>query len=362
MTENPGGKESFILGAFRALLDDYECWFLADRAKIAYEEEILSSGGRVVHVAARGRHPVRHYADVRRLFRTTAFDVVWSHQSVLNTLAPTVNAHRRGVPVRIVHSHSTRNMGTFVAGWLHPVNQRLLRIHANLRFACSAEAGRWFYGSSSFEVIPNAFSLAPFVHDSARRTAMRKELGVPPSATVIAHVARFGPEKNHRLVIDVVSELSDRGVDVHALLVGDGELRSATEALARSAGLAERIQFLGRRSDVPDLLQAADVAVLPSLFEGLPYAILEAQAASLPSVVSDRVSRECDATGTVTFLPLDAPQAEWADVIERVTGAAYHRIEGESPLAGTRFDSTTLRAGLITLFDRAAGAGRARQS
>lgn len=346
MTGNPGGKESFIISAFTALRDDFDCWFLADRPQLAYQDRILAMGGRIVTIRARSQSPAGNLRDLRDLFDEVSFEVVWSHQTVLNTIAPLGLAKRAGVPVRVMHSHSTQNMGTWVAATAHPVNRRLLGRVANRRFACSQVAAEWFYGTGEYQLVPNIFDVEKFTFDPAVRSSTRASLGLGPDTLVLVHAARFGVEKNHELDLALLAELRARGRDVVLLLVGDGERRALVEDAVHRDGLGEHVRFLGIRSDVPQLLQAADLMLLPSVFEGLPYTVLEAQAAGLPVVVSDRVSPDCRAGGEVRFVELQAPAAAWADVAEDVVGSAVRQV-GVNPLRGSEYDAASSRPRLL---------------
>lgn len=346
MTANPGGKESFILSAFAALKDDFDCWFLADRPQLAHQEKIERMGGRIVFIRPRSKAPVGNRRDLRDLFDEVSFDVVWSHQTVLNTIAPLGFAKRADVPVRIIHSHSTQNMGTWVAATAHPVNRRLLGFVANRRFACSDVAARWFYGTGRYQLIPNIFDVERFTFDPAARRRARQTLSLGADTTVLIHAARFGVEKNHELDLAILSEMLGRGRDVVLLLVGDGERRAEIEGLVQRDALGEHVRFLGVREDIPQLLQAADLMLLPSRFEGLPYTILEAQAAGLACLVSDRVSPDCAVGGKVRFEALESPPSAWADAIDELIDAS-ERHPGVNPLRGTQYDATSSRARLL---------------
>lgn len=350
VTHNPGGKESFIMASFLALKDQYEIFFLSDRQDLAYETFLRRNGAKIIRVRPRSESPLGHYGDLRAVFQRNSFDVLWCHQSVLNTLAPASFARRAGVPIRIIHSHATQNLGTRVAALLHPVNKRRVASVANRHFACSTDAARWMFGDGPSTIVPNAFDTASFAFDSQVRLAARDELGIASGTLVIAHVARFGEEKNHQLTIEVTRLARDGGTDVRALLIGDGAGRAQIEELVRGAGLEDQVSFLGLRTDVPTLLQASDVLVLPSAHEGLPYSVLEAQAASLPAVVSDRVPAEIDVTDGVSFVPFTAPADVWLqEIIKR---SSTRRVEGHRPLIGTAYDSSALPATIAAAINR----------
>ncbi len=337
MTENQGGKEAFIMNAFHRLKDRYDCWFIADRS-IAYADEITEAGGTIVRVAPRGSAPLRYLRDLDRLIRDNHFTAVWLNQTVVNSIEPLVIARRHGVPYRILHSHSSRNMGSRLTGALHTLQRPLVPLVANRRFACSQPAAEWFFGKRSYTFIPNLFGAASFTFDATRRAEMRAELGFADETLVVAHVARLGPEKNHAFSLEILTALLARDAEAVLVLVGDGPLRDDIRHRVEEAGLSSRVQFLGMRDDVDGILQASDALILPSHFEGLPFTALEGQAAGLPVILSSAVTREADASPLATFLSLEAGPQAWADGILRAV-EANDRSAGGNPLVGTPFDS-----------------------
>ncbi|WP_176761709.1 glycosyltransferase [Tessaracoccus oleiagri] len=337
MTANRGGKEAFIMNTFKALRGQYDCWFLADQA-IAYRDEISDLGGHVVDITPRGTNPIRYLRDLRALFRSNEFEAIWLNQTVVNSIEPLILAKLSGVPYRILHSHSSRNMGSRLTGTLHRIQRPLVPLFANRRFACARPAAKWLFGNRPYTFIPNAFDVSEFTFDPATRESAREELGIDDDQIALVHVARFGEEKNHAFTVQVLNELIRRGQPAVAIYIGDGSLRAGIEEQVDRLGLREHTRFLGMIPDVAVKLQASDVSLLPSFFEGLPFTVLEAQAAGLPSIVSTAVTDEVDAAGTVRFLPLEAGAEVWADEVLSVL-QTHIRPAGVNPLVGTAFDS-----------------------
>ena len=164
---------------------------------------------------------------------------------------------------------------------------------------------------------------------------MRKELGLE-NRLVIGHIGRFQAQKNHSRLLSIFSELHKQRTDSVLVCVGDGEKMEETKALASQMGLREAVLFLGQRSDVTDLLSAFNFFLLPSLYEGFPFVLIEAQANGLKCFVSEEANpSESNLTGNVTFIPLSATDEEWAAAIlksnlsrdysalDRVKGAGY---------------------------------------
>ncbi|AYD90108.1 glycosyltransferase family 1 protein [Actinomyces sp. 2119] len=339
MTENAGGKEAFILSAFRLLKDSYSFTFLVDRDDVAHQEELLALGARIARVPARRQHPIGYVRAVSRLVRTGGFHAVWLHQTVISSIEPLVAARAVGVPVRVLHSHSSANMSGRVSGILHHLQRPLTGLYANRRYACSAEAAQWLFGDTAWTFVPNIFDPDPFSFDADRRARVRRQLGLHPQERAVVHVARLGPAKNHAFDLRIMEELRAMGVRAQLLLCGDGPYRENLAADVQRMSLDHMVTFLGPRKDVPDLLQAADVMILPSTFEGLPYTALEAQAAGLPLLLSQAVSTSAQVGGQVTVLDLARGPAPWAQAIAAVDPGASPRRP--NAVKGSPFDAGT---------------------
>ena len=228
------------------------------------------------------------------------------------------------IPVRIAHSHSTScNASQTELDRQLAYRQKMARTATDFA-ACSEDAARWLFpddlvASGRVAILNNGIDVDRYRFDEGVRARMRRELGVEDRLVMVC-VGRLAQLKNIPFAIDVCARAAETGANPVLLVVGDGEARADLEARALSAAPADTVRFLGMRSDIPDLLQAADVLLMPSLFEGLPVALVEAQAASLPCVVSDAVSREADLSGSVTFLPLAAGAQAWAEAAVRAAG------------------------------------------
>ncbi len=154
--------------------------------------------------------------------------------------------------------------------------------------------------------------------DAQVRKRVREELDINDKALTVCHVGRFDKVKNHSFIVDIFAEILKKRPDAQLLLIGDGVLRAQTEQKVHEKGLDTQVKFLGVRRDVHELLQAFDVMLFPSLFEGLPVTLVEAQSAGLPCVISENIPNEVIITDLVEQMSLAEPAARWA---ERVTAA-----------------------------------------
>ena len=225
-------------------------------------------------------------------------------------------AKRHGMKT-IIHSHNTSN-GSGISAAAKQLLQRPLRDQADVLMACSREAGEWLYGKKAcmrdnFVFLPNAVDTARYRLPESVRDQYRAKLDLSDKL-VVGHVGRFHRQKNHAFLLDVFKALHDRRPDSALLLVGDGELREQTEARAAGLGLSDCVVFTGNRPDVPELLRAMDVFVFPSVWEGLPVSLIEAQASGLPCLVSESVTSEACISPLTEKLPVGDAGC-WADKI-----------------------------------------------
>ena len=183
--------------------------------------------------------------------------------------------------------------------------------YATHLFACGKEAGEWMFCGANFEILNNAIDASRYIYNEETRALMHSQLGIEKDELVIGHVGRFCYPKNHSFLVDIFDEVSKK-IPCKLLLVGDGELRHEIEEKVKEKKLDDSVIFSGIRSDVADLMQAMDVFVFPSNYEGLPVTMVEAQAAGLPCLISDKVPIECKKTDLVQQMPLACSSEVWA--------------------------------------------------
>ena len=279
-----------------------------------YDDEIEALGGRIYH--APRLYPQNYpayFSYMRQFFQEhPEYRIVHSHIDAMSYL-PLLAAKKAGVPVRIAHSHSTSIDRDFKYPLKQYFRYRLLEV-ANSRLACGEEAGQFLFRGSDYNVVPNAIDMERFFYSPDIRVKKREELGIK-QAFAVAHVGRFTYPKNHGFLIEMFNEIYKKRNDAILLLIGTGEKEIESRNQVKKLGLDHCVRFLGNRTDVNELYQAMDVFVLPSLFEGVPLVGIEAQAAGLSCVFSDRVPKEVQITENCLFLPLETSAAGWAESI-----------------------------------------------
>jgi len=352
-----GGSQTVMMNIYRNIdREKIQFDFVIDHPKEDYfAEEIRSLGGRVYTMPAfHGTNAGEIKRDWSNFFYThPEYTILHSHtRSYASLYLPVAKAH--GVKT-IIHSHST-STGGGVKGAVKAVMQLPLRHQADVLMACSLDAGEWLYGkracqSERFILLPNGIDTRRFALAPGTRERYRRELGLE-GRYVIGNVGRFYDVKNHTFLLDVFEKIHEREPEAMLLLVGVGPLQQQMAQKAVELGVAEQVIMTGNRDDVPELLGAMDVFAFPSLWEGLPMTVVEAQAAGLPCVLSDTITKEVDVSPLVEYLPLgDAEQ--WADAL--LTRRERMNVSKNIARAGFDIRSSVRRlTELYTELDRAA--------
>lgn len=318
-----GGAEAMIMNYMRNINRDIIRFdFLTNREyRGAYEDEIERLGGKVWHMCPMYPGKFRQYKrEVRQFLKEhPEYRIIHSNLEERSYFA-LKEAKKLGVPVRISHSHN-RPLGFDLKLLMRYYFRFMLKYYNTHMFSCGVEAGDWLYGKKNRDkviIMNNAIDAKEYVYDREKSQAMKETLGVSEKL-VIGHVGRFFPQKNHRFLIEIFKEIHDRNADAVLLLVGGGELddslKNEIKQKVEDLGLTDCVQFLGVREDVNELMQAFDLFLLPSLFEGLPVTMVEAQASGLPCVISDKVPIQCDITGNVQVVALEEQPKIWAEKI-----------------------------------------------
>lgn len=280
-----------------------------------YDKEILKLGGRIYRVPSINPFHHRKYINSLNDFfkRHKEYSIVHSH---LNTYSmwPLRAAKKAGIPIRISHSHISNVPFDHKTLFRMYTKSKLTNYTTN-NFACSMAAGKWLFGNSEkITVINNAIDAEKYLFDKEIRMKIRKEMNIENNL-VIGHVGRFAEQKNHNFLLDVFYEVHQINPNSKLILTGDGPLRSKIEGKIKKLNLENNVILTGVISDVNEIMQAFDIFILPSFYEGLGIVAIEAQAAGLPTIVSDTTPKEVFITDNISSLSLDKTPKEWAQYI-----------------------------------------------
>ena len=314
-----GGLETMLMNYYRQIDRTHVQFdFLTHRDYDGdYGGEIRELGGLIYHLPVLNPFSPGYRKKLGQFFdEHPEYRIVHVHQDCMSGVILQV-AKEHGVPVRIAHSHGAGQIKN-IKYPIKLVFRHFIARYATKLLACGEEAGRWMFCGAPYEILNNAIPAGSYTFDAEKCRMQREKWKIQSDEMVIGHVGSFTVPKNHLFLLDVFREIQKR-IPAKLILVGDGDLRSEIVEKVQKLDLAAKVIFTGVRSDVPDLLQAMDVFVFPSLHEGLPMTMVEAQASGLPCVISDRVPLECKLTENVQLLSLADSPARWA---ERVIDAA----------------------------------------
>lgn len=217
--------------------------------------------------------------------------------------------------------------------------------------ACSSESQRRLFHPMKADSFPNAVSVKAFAFDPEGRAAVRDEVG--ERGLLLGHVGRFSAEKNHLFLLEIFAEISKLRPDARLVLVGQGALETEAKQRAASLGIAGKVHFLGVRDDVPSIMSALDLLIMPSLFEGMPITMLEAQTSGLPCLVSDVVSEDSriPGVGDVQMMPLSASPSAWARrALEMLDEEPRDRAAAAEKVKGSPYDIETSAQRLLEVY------------
>ncbi len=288
-------------------------------------DEILGLGGRLFTVPRTMRNPFSYVFRLARIVRRGKYQVVHAHGNSCTLALEMLGAALGGAKVRVAHSENSYCKYLTAHRLLRPLFD-LLYTDA---YACGADAGKWLFGSHPFSVARISVETEKYAFNPAARAENRRALGVD-GELLVGCVAHFTPHKNHAFLLEMFASFLTLNPAAKLALVGDGALRPEVEKKIASLGIEKSVLLLGVRTDVPALLSAFDVMVLPSLWEGFPNVLVEWQCAGLRTLVSDTVTREARLTGLVDYLPIHSA-APWVESLVRfVPPADRERVSAEA--------------------------------
>ena len=316
-----GGVQSMIMNYYRHIdrrRFQFDFFELENGIGI-FHDEINFLGGKVNFV----RNPslIAQITDFIAIIRTERPDVIHVHLNFANYLFLLIGWIFR-VKIRVSHSHNCYAEPSLTRRIIKYVLTKIINFTSTHCLACSREAGTWLYGdgfdaNNQTIILNNAIDASKFIFKAEIRDHIRDELNVT-NQFVVGHIGNFSAQKNHKFLIDAYVHLRQIRTNTSLILIGDGELLRSTIDLVAHLGIQDSISFLGSRGDINSLLMAFDVFSLPSLHEGLPLVLIEAQASGLPCVVSDAVAPESSITDLVAFLPIKSP-LQWAIAMSQIT-------------------------------------------
>lgn len=340
-TLNRGGAETLVMNIYRNI-DRKKIQFdfvVHHKQEGAYEKEIRDMGGKIYRLSPyRLINHLSYTNSWNKLLKDhPEYKIVHCHkESIMSIIMGAVKANGR---IAIAHSHNTRHVSGYKGQIMGLLNKNIYD-KSDFHFACSSEAGKWMFGDEKsdgdeFIVIKNGVDIEKYTYNPSIRAKIRKDLGLEDNK-VIGHVARFNKVKNHTFLVDIFESLVEKDSSYRLILLGDGELRKDIEGKVRDYGLSDKVIFMGSVGNVNEILQATDIFVLPSLYEGMAISSIEAQAAGLKTFLADTIDKKSKLTDLVEFIPIDKGVDPWVKALE--TALPYERSDMSQEIKNAGFD------------------------
>lgn len=335
------GLETFIMNIYRNInREKIQFDFIVHTEdKAAYDDEIEELGGKIYHVVRYNPPNLKYFEQVNSIMSANTYEIVHSHIDCMSSL-PLAIAKYNKIPIRIAHSHSSSESFDIK----YPIkflSKLLIPVFATNLFACGVRAGKWMFGRKKFSVIKNGIDTVKFKFDNDVRNNVREKLGIEQGQVVIGHVGRFEVVKNHEFILKIFSSYHLINKNSVLILVGKGELEDKIKSLASDLGIKNCIKFLGVRDDIPQLMNAMDLFLMPSFFEGLPLVLVESQSTGLPCLISNIIPHDCDIVPTlITRESLENSADIWANNIDIMLNKC-RRTNCSNVVKDKGFDSVT---------------------
>lgn len=320
-----GGVETLLMNIYRKinrniLQFDFLTHPYNQEQVFEYESEILSMGGKVYKAPSFSHNPKVYTEYISHFFsHHTEYDVIHAHNLDSAALVY-MNIIKQGKNrTLIAHSHNTNDHGGIAKRVILRQCRRLIRPYPDYYFACSYEAAVYAFGKKIADsifchILYNGIDTSQYHVDEISHIEARNSLFPHVKGPIFGTVGRLLQQKNHVFLLDVFYEILKYEHDAMLVIVGKGNLLNFLKAKACRLGIEDHVVFAGSVSDVSVYYKAFDVFLFPSLYEGLPLAVLEAQAAGLPTILSDEISSSVKCTGKIQFIPLSFGAEAWAKV------------------------------------------------
>lgn len=317
LSENRGGIETWIKNladhidrtAFHFSFID----LTAPDAHPCFYEELKALGADFYKITPRSSSVIQNRKELDKLFTEHHFDILHFNAVTLSYVLPVEIALKHGCKV-VVHSHSSGVDSKSVTAVLHKLNKAFLSFCPIKRVAVSELAGKWLFGKREFNILYNGIDTERFGFNAEARDRIREQLHCE-NKILIGHVGAFLPVKNHRFILEVFKTLKRKLPNAALCLLGDGPIRRDIEKMAAEKGLEEDVIFCGNRKNVQEYYAAMDLFLFPSLYEGFPISVIEAQCEGLSCVISDAITKEVVLKKSTKQIPLSSDVTEWVKAV-----------------------------------------------
>ncbi len=311
------GIETFIMNIYRNIdRENIQFDFLVhNKKKEFYDDEIEKLGGKIYRLSFKDdKNIFKYIKNLITFFKMhKEYKIVHGHMQSMMPLYLMV-AKKSGVKIRIAHSHNGSYEKT-IKGFILHLFSRLSKFYSTNNIACSKIAGEYLFGKKQFDIIYNGVEIEKFKFNNKIRENKKKELGIGKNLIILLHVGRFELQKNHDFLIEVFEKYNRINKNSMLLLAGEGKFEDKIREKVKEKKLDRNVKFLGVRNDINEIMQASDIFLLPSLYEGFPVVGVEAQCAGLKCLFSSNISNEIKILDDSVFIDIDNIN-KWVNELE----------------------------------------------
>lgn len=312
ISQNRGGIENYILRISQNLDNSlYRIYYIDENEQRPCMQEEFQKFGEFCKITPRRKGINKNRRELDQLFREKKFDILHFNVNTLSYVEPIYAALRHGCKV-LLHSRNAGNQERAITLLLHRINQFLLPDTKDIfRLAVSREAGEWLFKKNNYQIIHNGIDISNFSYQDKKRDRIRNEWNIGKEL-LIGNIGIFLPVKNQKFVLEIFRVICDKRPKSRLILVGEGPQLENCKEYAKHLKVYDNVIFTGRRDDVQDIYSALDVLLFPSMYEGFPNVVLEAQTAGLPCCISDVITPEVVLFPTTERISLNKTAEEWA--------------------------------------------------
>lgn len=353
-TLDAGGVESFLYNYYMQIKDNIQFDFIVPSENIGFlEKELSSNGCHIFHVPQKKMLPFSQMLEIYKIIKKNDYDIIHCHG--YKSFIGIVLGYITGCKVRILHSHMVYVDEKKVDKLIRIMIMKLMNSLVTQKFACGIDAGRFLFGNKEFEngnviVINNAVDLNKFKFDQKFRNNIRSELKLEEDIFLIGNIGRLTYQKNQEFLLKIAKIIKNKNENIKIALIGNGEDEKKLNEFIKQNSLQDVVFMLGRRKDIPQILSALDLFVLPSRYEGLPVVLAEVQAAGLPSIISNTITDEVNITNSIIYLPINENYDEWFSEIMYVKNHKKSRKMISDQMRETKFDLKKQSRNLLEIY------------
>lgn len=332
LTDRRGGIESFFLNYGKYLKNINLDFIKITPNKLSYEKKLGNSN--IYYVPMRRDNASLRRSKIKAIFKQKNYDALWFNSNDLASVDIIKEAKKAGIKC-IGHAHNSRT-DKLNRTIRHNVNKLLVSKDFDGKFACSLSAAKWFYTDyKNATIIYNAIDVKRYLFSDEKRNNIRKKYNIPNEYMVLGDIGRLEKQKNMTYLVDIFEKYHKKNPKSYLLIIGNGSRRSELQKYTAEKNLESSIIFTGEVDDTSEYLSVLDVFLMPSLYEGLPVTLVEAQAAGLNCIVADNITREVDITKNIKYYPIGNKDINlWVKSIVK----SSNRINEGKKMIGTVFD------------------------